>query len=216
MIGSEVRIKCLAWRQGKAFSMGRASKQQQERHREQILDIAARQVKARGIDGVTIPEVMAAAGLTVGGFYGHFSSKADLSARAVARAFDVQATTFARIGEANPGNHKAAMASLVDFYFSDTHRYQLERSCPMAALSADVAREPADSAARTAFAEGIQRNLTQLAGIGDAAGETTSPEQRAEALTTMAMAVGAIVMARATTGEPIADEILAAARAALG
>lgn len=195
--------------------MGRASKQQQAQHREEILNIAARQVKARGLDGVTIPDVMSAAGLTPGGFYGHFASKADLSASAVERAFDIQATTFETMGRANPGNHAGALGALVDFYFSDTHRNQLERSCPMAALSADVAREPLDSAVRTAFASGIQRNLTQLAGLGDSAEEPTSPEQRAEALTTMAMAVGAIVMARATSGEPIADEIIAAVRAAL-
>jgi TetR/AcrR family transcriptional regulator, transcriptional repressor for nem operon len=195
--------------------MGRASRTQQQLHRERILDVAARQVKTHGLDGVTIPEIMGAAGLTPGGFYGHFTSKSDLSAQAVERAFDVQAATLAMMGEDNVGDHDAAVGALVDFYFSDVHRTQLERSCPMAALGVDVAREPTDSAARAAYVEGITRNLGQLAGLGDPPDADVSPEQRAEALVTMATAIGAIVMARATAGAPISDEIVGAVRAAL-
>lgn len=195
--------------------MGRASRSEQELHRQQILDIAARQVKARGLDGVTIPDVMAAAGLTPGGFYGHFTSKADLSAKAVGRAFDVQASSLTDIGAENDGDHAAAMGALMDFYFSDVHRFQLERSCPMAALSADVARQPDESLAREEYTTGIDRNLTMLAGLGDPEGAETSPEQRAEAIVTMATAVGALLMARASSGHPISDEIVATVRAAL-
>ncbi|RFA10299.1 hypothetical protein B7R54_14580 [Subtercola boreus] len=195
--------------------MGRVSKAEQERHREEILDAAARQVKELGLDGVTIPGVMSAVGLTRGGFYGHFSSKADLEARAVERAFDVQSRTFATVARHHPGDHDAALGEIVDFYLSDVHRRQLDRSCPIAALSADVAREPDDSPARTAYAAGLTENLSHLTGLAEPEGVVPSPSQRADTLVTMATAVGAIIIARAADGHPIADEILAAVKVAL-
>jgi len=195
--------------------MGRASKSEQRQHRQSIVDIAARQVKARGIEGLTIPDVMAAAGLTPGGFYGHFASKAELSAQAVTRAFDIQSDALRAISDRSPGGHPAAMSALVDFYFSDVHRTDLERSCPMAALSADVARERDESPARYAFIDGIERNLSQVASLGDGEDDSVSEEQREEALVAIATAVGAIVMARATAGRPISDEIVAAVRRVL-
>ncbi|UFS60601.1 TetR family transcriptional regulator [Subtercola endophyticus] len=198
--------------------MGRASKAEQEQHRQEILDAAARQVKARGIDAVTIPEVMAAVGLTRGGFYGHFSSKADLTAQAITRAFEFQARGFSAVARRHPGDHSSAVRDVVDYYFSDAQLRQadLDQSCPIAALSADVAREPEGSAARDAYAEGIAENLALLASLGDRADEAPSPEQRADALVTMAMAVGAVVIARATSGHPISAELVAAVKAALG
>jgi TetR/AcrR family transcriptional repressor of nem operon len=43
-------------------------------------------VRRDGVDGMTVPQVMAAAGLTRGGFYRHFRSKDDLVAHACAAA----------------------------------------------------------------------------------------------------------------------------------
>ena len=53
------------------------------RTRERILDSARRLFTRAGYENVTIDDVMAHAGLTRGGFYNHFSHKADLFAAAV-------------------------------------------------------------------------------------------------------------------------------------
>ena len=49
-----------------------------------ILEAAARLFRERGFDDVTVAEVMSAAGLTHGGFYGHFDSKEALIEAAMA------------------------------------------------------------------------------------------------------------------------------------
>lgn len=53
--------------------------------RERILEVAARQIRQGGLDSVSIAEIMKAANLTHGGFYGHFPSRAALIAAAVQR-----------------------------------------------------------------------------------------------------------------------------------
>ena len=53
--------------------------------------MAARLFREKGFDGVGLDAIMKEAGLTHGGFYGHFSSKEDLAAEAVARALEQSA-----------------------------------------------------------------------------------------------------------------------------
>lgn len=54
---------------------------------EKILAAAARSFREHGSENNGIGQVMKELGLTKGGFYGHFESKRDLYAAAVARAF---------------------------------------------------------------------------------------------------------------------------------
>src|SRR5512141_1433112 len=51
-----------------------------------IVEAAARALRQDGIDAVSIPKLMKLAGLTHGGFYGHFRDRDDLIAKAVAHA----------------------------------------------------------------------------------------------------------------------------------
>src|SRR5205085_1138241 len=51
-----------------------------------ILDAASRLFRERGFEAVTVSEIMKAAGLTHGGFYGYFKSKDELMAEALAEA----------------------------------------------------------------------------------------------------------------------------------
>ena len=64
----------------------RVSREQAAKNRERVLDVAARLFRERGFDGVGVADLMKAAGLTHGGFYGHFASKEDLMAQAWRRA----------------------------------------------------------------------------------------------------------------------------------
>ena len=58
----------------------KVSREQMAGNRRRILDAASRLFRDKGFDAVSVAEVMKAAGLTHGGFYGHFSSKDDLIA----------------------------------------------------------------------------------------------------------------------------------------
>ena len=61
----------------------KVSREQMAENRRRILDVASRLFREKGFDAVSVSEVMKAAGLTHGGFYGHFSSKDDLVAETV-------------------------------------------------------------------------------------------------------------------------------------
>ena len=64
----------------------KVSREQAAQNRERIVEAAAQLFRERGFDGIGVADLMKEAGLTHGGFYGHFSSKEDLIAEASARA----------------------------------------------------------------------------------------------------------------------------------
>src|SRR5207237_8242076 len=64
----------------------RVSREQAVQNRERIVETAAQLFRERGFEGIGVADLMKEAGLTHGGFYGHFSSKEDLIAEASARA----------------------------------------------------------------------------------------------------------------------------------
>jgi TetR/AcrR family transcriptional repressor of nem operon len=168
--------------------MGRVSQAQAQENRRQVVASAARLFRERGVQGVSVADLMAAAGLTHGGFYKRFASKEALVSEAVAQAFDDRA----QAADQDP-------AHFVDVYLSPAHRDDPGGGCPAAGFGADVAREAPDSDARRSYARGVEAYARLL--DGDLAAVSTL--------------VGAIVLARATAGTDLSDDILAAARADL-
>src|SRR6516162_3022185 len=61
----------------------RVSREKFAESRKRILDAAATLFRETGFDGIGLSDIMKAAGLTHGGFYGHFGSKEDLEAQAL-------------------------------------------------------------------------------------------------------------------------------------
>jgi TetR/AcrR family transcriptional repressor of nem operon len=61
----------------------KVSKEQVRENRMRIVETASELFRERGYDGVGVAELMSAAGLTHGGFYKHFGSKADLMSEAM-------------------------------------------------------------------------------------------------------------------------------------
>jgi TetR/AcrR family transcriptional regulator, transcriptional repressor for nem operon len=89
------------------ISMPRASREQSTKHREQILREAARAFRERGFDDVSVADLMARAGLTHGGFYGHFASKQALEAQACAHASEKTTARWHTIVDNQPDSAKA-------------------------------------------------------------------------------------------------------------
>jgi TetR/AcrR family transcriptional regulator, transcriptional repressor for nem operon len=76
----------------------------------------------------------------------------------------------------------------------------------------DVAREPASSAVRATYRDGVK----QLLAIMQATQVDDDPQvARRHALAQFAMMVGSVALARATAGDPLSDEFLGSVRETL-
>jgi TetR/AcrR family transcriptional repressor of nem operon len=191
--------------------MPRVSKQQSDQNRIAITEVSGRLFRERGLDGVSVADLMAAAGLTHGGFYGHFDSKDALAAAACARAFEVSAERWGkRVSEAR--SKSAGRGAIIDAFLSSKSRNTPGQACPTATLAVDVARQASEAPIRAAFAEGIEELLGILQTLQ--AGRRAS-DDRGGALADLATLVGAQILARATSQTGLSEEFLSAARARL-
>lgn len=201
--------------------MARASRAVADQHRIAIEEASARLFRQHGLRGVSVAQVMADAGLTHGGFYGHFASKDDLVAVACARAFTDSSSRWQQLHAKTGGDAGAVRRKVVENYLSEAHRDSAGHSCPASALASDVAREPADKPVRGAFLDGLKQLLAtwkttaicDADADGDAEHATRGTDADRAALLEMSMLVGAVTLARATAGDALSDDILAAARA---
>jgi TetR/AcrR family transcriptional repressor of nem operon len=154
---------------------------------------------------VSLADVMKAAGLTHGGFYKQFASKEELIDEAAAHAFDKPAAYSAVALEQDAEDDEADRRTLIADYLSVWHRDHAGVGCPVSGFAADLGREP-DQAARAhhVYANGV-RNLAARLATGDDDG-----------IAQLCTMVGALALARATRGDSLSEELLLAARKALG
>jgi TetR/AcrR family transcriptional regulator, transcriptional repressor for nem operon len=175
----------------------RISREQVEANRTRILDAAGRLFRQRGIEAVSIVEVMRNAGLTHGGFYNHFDSKDSLVRAALASP-----------PETNPGAGDVRRAA--DAYLSRAHRDEPAGGCPLPSLGPELSRASAD--VRQTATETVRASFEEFS--AGALGRTAA-ERRRKAILARAAMVGAVVLARIVDDPALADEILAATRAEL-
>jgi TetR/AcrR family transcriptional repressor of nem operon len=192
--------------------MPRVSRKEADQHRKDVIDVASRLFRQHGIDGVSVPAVMAEAGLTHGGFYGHFKSKEALAAEACARAFDDKRGYYDSIAGRHPGDGEAARIEFVKRYTGKNHRDATALGCPAAAMASDVAREIQKGPVRAAFTAGFNKMLESMPALLSGRRKTLSREAM---LAQVAMLIGGLVLARSTKGHEVSDEILLAVRKAL-
>lgn len=179
----------------------RISREEAQRNRERIRQVSGELFRERGFDGVSVNELMKAAGFTHGGFYNHFPSKSALAAAAVADA-------FARMAE----ERKAARSldELLSGYLSGAARNAPAASCPAPSLAGETARQPAE--VREAFAGGLEDLIATVENLLPAEEDAETRRARAVALT--AQMAGAMMLSRAVPDDhPLAAEMLACVRA---
>ena len=80
----------------------RVSRQKAAENRERIIDAAGALFREKGFDGIGVADIMKAAQLTHGGFYGHFASKDDLVAQASQRAMARAAMNWTNVTASAP------------------------------------------------------------------------------------------------------------------
>jgi TetR/AcrR family transcriptional repressor of nem operon len=108
-----------------------------EIHRKIVKD-ASRRIRAEGLNGAAVAAVMKDAGLTHGGFYKHFGSKDDLLLESLREGFREIEDALARAAEQSPSGE--AWKAIVRTYLSLDLCEHVERGCPLAALSPELAR----------------------------------------------------------------------------
>ena len=199
--------------------MPRASRAVAESHRREILAAAARLIRERGPEQVSVPEFMAAAGLTHGGFYRHFASKDDLVGQAVASAFATRQAVLDELVDDAPDDE---WATFLDYYLSERHRDHPAEGCAAVALAPTAGRGDSD-AVRAAYTDGVRAMTAGLQRLRhhDPEHEQDPEHQQdpeheqdpsAEALADLATLVGALALSRACDDPDLSRNILTAAR----
>jgi TetR/AcrR family transcriptional repressor of nem operon len=185
----------------------RVSRQKAAENRERIIDAAGALLRTNGFSGIGVADIMKAADLTHGGFYGHFDSKDDLVAQACRKVTALAAENWQKTAAESSGDPYAALLAR---YLQPRHRDEPGQGCVFASLGADAARSGA--VVQDAFADGLEPLIDLLA---KSAPGTTKAERRRRGVAAMAGLVGALLLARAvgTKGnKEFSDEILEATR----
>ena len=177
------------------------SKQETAETRKRILETAASEFRRNGIDGTGLVDLMAAAGLTHGGFYRHFDSKDQLVTESCAAAVDsvVESLTTAVSKKGKRSGLEAVAAS----YLAKEHRDNSSSGCPFAALGSELARS--DDTTRAAATEGFLKLVDVIAAQFTRARPDVAKGRALVALSTM---IGAVTMSRLVTDPELSSAIL--------
>jgi len=168
----------------------RRSREDAARTRRRAVAAASRLFRERGIESVSLGDVMARLKMTAGGFYRHFNSKAALAAEACAAAF-----TSSGLGRDAARSPEAMLRR----YLSTAHRDTPSGGCPLPALASDMARQPA--AVRRAYTEGVRDAVRRIREVAPAADPTAH-------LALLAGMVGALAISRAVNDEKLSEAVL--------
>ena len=165
----------------------RVSREKFAESRKRILEAAATLFREKGFDGVGLGDIMKAAGLTHGGFYGHFGSKEDLQAQALSLALARSVTDWSQLIDSAAARPLSALASQ---YLCSDHRGNVGEGCALAALGVDTARE--GERVRRALTAGLEPSLALLSNVMPG---RSRAQRRRRAIVTIAEMVGAIILA---------------------
>ena len=182
----------------------RVTRGRAEAHREKILEVAGTLFRQHGYDGIGVAKIMKRAGLTHGGFYGHFASKDDLAAEITAEVFGREAWLEWLTGKTHP-----SIAEVVRGYLTPRHRDDPGHGCFAAALGTEVARQP--RSVRRAFTGELHRRLEILK---DLVPGRSAAARRRQAIAMLAGLVGALILSRAVDDPQFSEEILETVAAA--
>jgi TetR/AcrR family transcriptional repressor of nem operon len=184
----------------------KVSRKEAARHRERIVEVAAKLFREKGFDNVGVDDLMKAAGLSRGGFYGHFESKEHL----IREACEVAAAQNLTWIRAQVHKTKSSPKKILDIFLSPDFCDAPGSTCLTVALGSEISRR--DHVVRRIFEEYIKDYLEVLTG---AVAGASKAKRRSRAMTTYAAMVGAVVLARAVDGTSFSKYILRTVRKSL-
>jgi len=183
-----------------------AGSRKRETH-ARILAVAARTIRAHGVEGAGVDRVMGDAGLTRGGFYAHFADRHAMIAEALDLAFDSTKRNLFDLTE----DGDAWLAHATRRYLSRAHRDAVAEGCPLPVLAGEMSRAP--DVVRATFARQVEDVLTSIARRLGGGRVTGSSRRRAARV--LASWVGALALAR-TVDDVLGATVLDAVREELG
>jgi len=170
--------------------------------KRRIIDSARRLFNRHGFDNVSLKQIMAAAGLTHGGFYSYFQSKSDLYAEVLGCFFTDPEWKSCWEGVHVDLSSTDVGPQVVRAYLSRQHFEDVENSCPMVAIPSDVARS--GKSAKQAF-ETVFKAMVSV--LERSLFDKRQPRQ-AKARAIAALCVGGMVVARSMDDRALADQLL--------
>lgn len=192
----------------------RLTQEQATENRQRIIETAGRLFRESGFHGVSVADLMNAAGFTHWGFYNHFPSKEALAASAALAGLQRSNATLTEALMDQAGSDHSALWPFIEAYLSSAHRDNRADGCTIASLASDAARQ--DEQVQASFAKGIDEELDILASYF---AKTPAQDQedipasaRESAVQLLSELVGAIILARAVAQAnlSLSDEILEA------
>jgi len=175
--------------------------------RQRIVEIASKTFKTNGIHATGVSEIMAAAGLTHGGFYRHFESKEQL----VAEAFGTSMDTLIKAVEKVAGDGGDAVRKYLEEFLSPHYRDDVSNSCPLVAMGSELARSDAET--RRAATLGFQRLVETVARYNGAESDENAFN---EAILVVASVIGAVTISRIVDDPALSTYILETMKVRLG
>jgi TetR/AcrR family transcriptional repressor of nem operon len=166
--------------------------------RRRIVKTAAAEFRRHGIHDTGLSDVMAAAGLTHGGFYRHFDSKDELVSEACAAAMDENIVASACYGAANP-----SLEAIVTTYLCPDHRDNLSGGCLLPGLGSELARS--DDKTRAVATAGFLKFVDLIA---EQYRRTKPKTAKARALVAASAMIGAVMMSRIVRDPELSAAIL--------
>jgi TetR/AcrR family transcriptional regulator, transcriptional repressor for nem operon len=184
-----------------------------EDHRRQthnrIVENASYGLRQRGAKGLSVVDLMKLAGLTHGGFYNHFNSRAALVGEAIAFAMDQMTTRWKKLADRTANGRR--FDALIADYLSPRHRDNPKHGCALPTLAVDVARSSPSE--QQAFGARLEKMIDVFVEM-----LPDEPPRQARQIATGAIAtmVGSIVLSRAVGAGKLSDRILDAGRRTAG
>ncbi|MCK9687478.1 TetR/AcrR family transcriptional regulator [Scleromatobacter humisilvae] len=173
--------------------------------RAKVLAEASKTMRAEGIPGMGVANVMAKAGLTHGAFYAHFDSKDALIDETIKEMILQARGRFEAVtGDLGPDE---ALRAYIDFYLSPKHRDNDQTSCPLPWVAGDVARLGASP--RKHYGA-IVAGLTEL--VAKRLRALQHADADAAAGSVVAELIGALALSRAVGDKAQSDSILQRSR----
>ena len=170
-----------------------------EQAREKLLNASGRHAKQNGFNASGLADLAAAAGVTTGSVYKHFTGKSDLFVNIIQAELKRTADMYASVDSTDQAQVSRALAG----YLSLAHVRNAGAGCPLPSLTPEIARS--DDEVKLAFEQGVQAIHAHVTALtGDAH----------SAWAIMAQNVGAVMLARAMRSEKLQNEVLSAVRQA--
>jgi TetR/AcrR family transcriptional repressor of nem operon len=179
--------------------MGRSTAEQAAQNRVKIVEGASRLFRARGVENVSVAEVMASVGMTNGGFYKHFESKDALVQEACKFSFEQALSSWLAMAKEERGDPGSKAKAIVRYYFKAC---PADRTCPMLAYAPNVSAEDTSGSTRETYSRGAQALFELFTDKPSETTESGTPDSEAEqnAQVMFAAMVGAKLLEQATQG----------------